>query len=145
MRGCSHSTRPTESRRSAADRTPWARRNQPNSRSIPAAVALHAPNAIRPLDKAIGLGGSRVAENLGVVNRIDPDQAARDHIPAFPATVVVFPRGCGGTENAERSGDCNHDESLVSPHGNLLPVIADYLMVDRVSRQPYGHFSGGLQ
>src|SRR6516225_4308584 len=93
---------------------------QPRS---PAAVALHAPNAIQPLDKAIGLRDSRVAEDIGVVSRIDPDQAARDDIRAraFLAAVVVR-RGCrDSTENAERGGDSNHDESLVSSHGNGLP------------------------
>ena len=95
----------------------------------PMAIALHAPNAVRSQDKPIGLGGSRVAENLGVVDRIDPDQAARDHIPALAASVVAVGRRCWcGTENAEHSGDCNHDQNLVSSHGILLPVVADYLI-----------------
>jgi hypothetical protein len=80
---------------------------------------------VRPLDETITIfGEGRIAKNTGVVNRINSVQAARDHT-RFAATVAVAirpSRGRSGAENAERSGDCNHDEKLVSSHGSLLLV-----------------------
>jgi len=89
-------------------------------RRLPSATALHAPNAVRPLDETIGSGSRRIPENLGMVGGIDPDQAARDHGSALAATIVMV-RGDRGSsaKDAERRGNCNQQESPVPRHGSL--------------------------
>jgi hypothetical protein len=87
------------------------------------AIGPHLPTAIPPSDEAKSVGGSRIAKNIGVIGRIDPGETARDHIPTLPAAAAVVVRcGCrtGDAENAHGGCDCNHDESLVSNHGDLL-------------------------
>src|SRR5215471_6649244 len=83
----------------------------------PAATGHHAPNAIRPLDETRGSGSRRTAENLGVVDRIDPVQAAREHVGAVVATTAAVRRDRRtDAKNAERNGDSTRDKSyLVRP------------------------------
>jgi hypothetical protein len=82
---------------------------------------------ISPLDETIvGFGEGRIAKNTWVENRIDSVQPARDHI-RLAATVVIRPsRRRSGAEKAQGDGDCKHDESLLSVHGDFLlgPVLA---------------------
>ena len=75
---------------------------------------------IPPLDETImGFGEGRIAKNTWVVNRIDPVQAARDHIRLM-ATLAIRPRrrSCSA-EKAQCDGGSKHDESLLFTHGSL--------------------------
>jgi hypothetical protein len=59
---------------------------------------------------------------VGMMDRIDPVQAAGEHIPAALARVFAAGRSSSGryAENAQGGGDCKCDESLVSNHGGYL-------------------------
>jgi hypothetical protein len=74
---------------------------------------------VPPLDETIiCFGDGGIAEDIGVENRIDSHQAARDHKPAARA---AFGPGCGyGAENAQGGDDCKRDENPISTHGSLL-------------------------
>src|SRR5580704_7789011 len=87
-------------------------------------VGHHLPSAIPRFHETILSGGDGgIAENLGMMCRIDPGQVARSHgpTPIIAAVGAIFIPGCrSGAENAQGGGDCNHDESLVSIHGGFL-------------------------
>src|ERR1700676_1470044 len=91
-------------------------------------VGHHLPSAIPRSDEAKWVGAGRIAKDIGVINRINSDQTARDHIPTLAATVAIRPsRRRSGAENAQGGGDCKCDESFVSNHGGLLLIRADCL------------------
>src|SRR5258708_958096 len=93
-------------------------------------VGSHLPGATPRSDEAKCVCGGRIAENIRVVGRIDSYQAARDHIPTVAvAAVAISCRRRSGAENAQGGGDCKRDESLVSDHGGLLLIRADYLSI----------------
>jgi hypothetical protein len=76
---------------------------------------------VRPLDETVTVSGEgRIAENSGVVNRINSVQAAWDHT-RYAATVAIRPsQGRSGAENEQGGGDCKRYESHLSTHGFLL-------------------------
>jgi hypothetical protein len=75
---------------------------------------------VRPLNKTIiGFGEGRIAKNTGVVDRINPVQAARDHT-RLAATVAIRPSR--RRRGAEGGDDCERDESQFSTHDGFLPV-----------------------
>jgi hypothetical protein len=82
-------------------------------------VGHHLPSAIPRSDEAKCVGGSRVAKNIGVMNRIDSDQTAPDHRPGLAAASVAIRTGCrrSSAENACGGGDGKRDENLLSTHG----------------------------
>src|ERR1700680_1245789 len=81
-------------------------------------VGHHLPSAIPRSDEAKCVGAGRIAKDIGVINRINSDQTARDHIPTLAATVAIRPsRRRSGAENAQGGGDCKCDESHLSTHG----------------------------
>jgi hypothetical protein len=87
-------------------------------------VGRDLPSAIPRFDETIFSGGDGgIAENLGMMGRINSGQAARSHGPTpIVAAVgaILMPSCRSGAENAEGGGDCNHDESLVSIHDGFL-------------------------
>jgi hypothetical protein len=94
-----------------------------HSVSAPAkTIVLHLPSAIPRSDETKLSGDGGVAENLGVMNRVNSGQAARRHIPAaLVALVDVIPGDRRrDAENAQGGGDCKHDEGFLSAHGGLL-------------------------
>jgi hypothetical protein len=81
------------------------------------------PSAVRPQDKTERSGGSRVAKNVGVVDRIDPVQAAPLHRSSFVGSTAskhCRPGRSRRAQDTERGGHCKHDESRFSNHGVLL-------------------------
>jgi hypothetical protein len=75
---------------------------------------------VRPLDKTIiGFGEGWIAKNTGMVDRINPVQAARDHT-RLAATVAIRPSR--RRRGAEGGDDCERDESQFSTHDGFLPV-----------------------
>jgi hypothetical protein len=87
-------------------------------------VRFDVPSAIPRFDETVfsdGDGG--IAENLGVVSRVNSVQATRSYRPAaFSALVHIILAGdCrSGAEDTQRGGDCECDESLLSTHGSFL-------------------------
>jgi hypothetical protein len=75
---------------------------------------------VRPLDETIILfGEGRIAKNTGVVTRIDPDQATRDHTRLVVTGVVFGP----GLSRGNRPGDTERDSGKGNQH--LLPAHDD--------------------
>jgi hypothetical protein len=103
-------------------------------------VGSHLPNAIPRSDEAICVGRGGIAENFGVINRINSGQTARDHRPGLAAsTVAIRPsRRRSSAEKAQGGGDCKCDESHLSTHGGffLLPTRhgSDLWSMRRVAR-----------
>ena len=62
---------------------------------------------------------------MGVIDRIDPVQAAREHKPAALARVVSAGRPSSGrdAENSWGGDDCKRHESNLSIHGGLLLLL----------------------
>jgi hypothetical protein len=88
--------------------------------SMDSTVVLHVPRMVPALDETIiGLGDGGIAENVGVVDRINSIQAARHHISAALAAIGPSRRR-SHAENAHSGDDCKRDENLVSTHGSLL-------------------------
>jgi hypothetical protein len=88
-----------------------------------AGAVLRMPNAIPRLGKAVFSGNGGIGEYLGVVGRIDTDQAARLHIPTFIFVVVAAdlrPSRRSRPENAQPDGYRKRGDMLLSVHGNLL-------------------------
>jgi hypothetical protein len=78
------------------------------------------------LDETIfSSGNGRIAEYLRMVDRIDPDQTARDDMAAFFSVVAFMPtsRRRSDAENTEGGGDCKCEESFLSIHGDLLQLV----------------------
>jgi hypothetical protein len=95
----------------------------------PKTIVLNPPGAIPRFDEPELSGGDDgIAENLGVVNRVDPVQAARHHGPAaFSAVIDVILRGRGNrAESAQGQCGGKHDERVFSTHGILPSVYAFY-------------------
>jgi hypothetical protein len=90
-------------------------------------VGHHLPSTIPRFDETIFSGGDGgIAENLGMMGRINSGQAARSHGPTpFVAAVgaVLIPDCRSGAENAQGGGDCKRDESLLSTHGSSLHLL----------------------
>src|SRR5215469_10295607 len=86
------------------------------STSLFTAAQLEAPARERRI-RHQAAGSRRTAENLGVVDRIDPVQAAREHVGAVVATTAAVRRDRRtDAKNAERNGDSTRDKSyLVRP------------------------------
>jgi hypothetical protein len=63
---------------------------------------------------------------MRVIDRINPVQAAREHIPAALARVFAAGRRSSGrdAENAHGGDDSKRDESILSTHG-LPPLLPD--------------------
>jgi hypothetical protein len=63
---------------------------------------------------------------MGMIDRIDPVQAAWEHIPAALARVFAAGRRSRRRRDAEKnsggSDDSKRDESHLSIHGGFLPV-----------------------
>jgi hypothetical protein len=61
---------------------------------------------------------------MGVIDRIDPVQAAGDHKPAALARVFAAGRASSGraAEKSWGGDDGKRDESFLSIHGGFLPV-----------------------
>jgi hypothetical protein len=86
-------------------------------------VGRYLPNAIPRSDEAKCVGGGCIAKNIGVMNRIDSDQAARDHSPTLAPPVGAITRSRrSGAEDAQGGGDCECYESFLSIHGGLLQI-----------------------
>jgi hypothetical protein len=70
----------------------------------------------------MGFGDRRIAENIGMVSRIDAIKAARRHGARITVTVadIILPGRGRDAENADNGGDGKRDESLLSSHGRLL-------------------------
>jgi len=86
---------------------------------LAAPICSHVPNAIWRLDETIFTGDGGIAKNIGMVGRINPDQAAGYHVPAVIAAALF---GCdrgSGPEHAERSGEGKRDERSVSNHDDF--------------------------
>jgi hypothetical protein len=82
------------------------------------------PGAIPRSDEAESVGAGRIAENIGVIGRINSGQTARDHIAtlAIPTVAIPSSHSRSGAENAQGGADRKYDESLVSNHGDLPPI-----------------------
>jgi hypothetical protein len=64
-------------------------------------VFFHLPRAIPRSDEAINFSGDgRIAKNIGMINRINSHQAARDHKSALAPIIVPCPSRRSGAENA---------------------------------------------
>jgi hypothetical protein len=87
-------------------------------------VGFYVPRAIPPFDETIFSGGDcGIAENLGMVSRINSVQATRSYRPAAFSALVHVILACdrrSGAENAECGDDCKRYESHLSTHGFLL-------------------------
>src|SRR5258708_685452 len=74
---------------------------------------FHLPAAISRLNETIFSGDSGVAKNPRVINRIDADQAARDHEPSS-VVPVILPRQ-SRRSGAEDDG-CREDNLRIGQH-----------------------------
>jgi hypothetical protein len=87
-------------------------------------VGLYVPSAIPRFDEAIFSGGDGgIAENLGMMGRIDSGQVARSHgpTPVVAAIGAILIPGCsGGAENAQGRDDCKRRDSSLATHSSLL-------------------------
>jgi hypothetical protein len=84
---------------------------------VPSAVA-------RPDETENRSGEGGIAENAGMINRINSIQAAWHHMPAAFARVVAAGRRSGGRDPENSWGssdDSKRDESLRSIHGGIPP------------------------
>jgi hypothetical protein len=87
-------------------------------------VGFYVPSAIPRFDETIFSGGDGgIAENLGMVKRINSVQATRSYRPAaISALVHVILAGDrrSGAEDAECGDECKCDGGHISIHGGLL-------------------------
>src|SRR5580704_1117838 len=84
-------------------------------------IGSHLPSAIPRSDEAIlceGCGG--VAENLGVVGRINSNQTAWHHRSALATAVAAITRSRrSGTEDGQGGDEGKRDKRSVPDHGDL--------------------------
>jgi hypothetical protein len=94
-------------------------------------IGPHVPRAIPRSDETIWRGDGGIAENLGVDCWINSTQVAPHHhrpaaiaaaIAAITTPVIVHRDRRSVAEKAQGGGDSKRDESLLSTHGNFLPV-----------------------
>src|ERR1019366_1872804 len=93
----------------------WQTRHPPSAlqaSSIGAAVLHHRPSMVPPADESVGSGDGGIAEDFGVIDRIDALQAARDHVPAPTKIVAERPRRRSATDDNQGAGDCKHGECV---------------------------------
>ena len=111
---------------------------------VEVAIRYDVPSAVpRPDETENCSGEGGIAENAGMINRIDSVQAARLHKPAALARVVAAGRPSSGrdAENSWGGDDSKRDESHLSTHGGFLP-FPDVTRWESMARLPTG--KGGL-
>jgi hypothetical protein len=88
---------------------------QPARARLP--TASHVPSVVSRLDEAIGFGDGGIAENTGVINRIDAVQAARHHKPASVVPIILSrqSRGSSTEDDGCRESNLRIGQHLVSP------------------------------
>jgi hypothetical protein len=115
---------------------------------LTAPICSYVPSAILRPDKTICVGGSGIAKNIGVVDRINSNQAAGYHkSTAIPAVAVFGRNPRRGAENAQCGSEGKRDERSASNHGDL-PFVCRGGVVPRlkpnIGLEPYRHFSGKI-
>jgi hypothetical protein len=86
-------------------------------------VGFHVPGAIPRFDEAVFSGGDGgIAENLGMMGRINSGQVARSHAPTSIAAIgaILMPGCSSGAQNAQGRDDCKRQDSLIATHSRLL-------------------------
>jgi hypothetical protein len=87
-------------------------------------VGFYVPSAVPRSDETVISGGNGgIAENLGMMGRINSRQIARGDAPTSIVAAIgaILTAGCSrGAENAQGRDDCKRQGSFLAIHSSLL-------------------------